>query len=661
MSAADIHNLSLLGPAGAGKTTLVEAVAHHFRAIERRGRVEDGTTLCDFQPDEKEKKHSLAAAVVHLETPVGKLNLIDTPGYPDFVADAVASMGAAGCAVLVTPARHGGGIPFHALDLWRRASKLGLARAVVITKLDGDNLDLDQVIEDARATLGARVVPFTLGNGTGKAFTAVEIEEKSGSPWRSHLVDAIVEADDALMAKYLESGDVSDDELEAAIPNAMAKGTFAPLFCVDPVRGIGVREFAEFLVKDFPTATMQLAAMHSRNVAHGDPGERLVARVWKVLTDKHLGQISYLRLLQGTATPETLVLDPRGGKPFKLNGLATLLGARLDAVAQAGPGDVVAITRVEGLTVGDVLVTEGAATPHDFGFPEPFTTYAVKPHSRADEQKIGAELQKIAREDPTFRVRRDAQTHQLLVDGLSEMHVNAVLHRLHQRGVGLDKELPRIAFRETVTIKADGHHRHKKQSGGRGQFGECFLRLEPTPRGSGFEFVDGVVGGAIPRQFIPAIEKGVREQMEHGIISGSQVVDLKVEVYDGKHHVVDSDEHSFRIAGAQALRDAFLKAKPILLEPVMLAEITVPSRFFGDVSGDLNGRRGHILGMETDGDFQTIQAHVPLVEMQTYGTTLRSMTHGEGNFRMSLAHYSPMPAQVQATVVAKHMAPVEVA
>jgi elongation factor G len=658
MSAADIHNLTLLGPAGAGKTSLVEAVAHHFGATERRGRVEDGTSICDFQPDEKEKKHSLAAAVVHLETPVGKLNLIDTPGYPDFVADAISSMGAAGCAVLVVPARHGGGVPFHALDLWRRASRLGLARAVVITKLDGDNLDLDEVIDELRTSLGQRVVPFTLANGTGKDFTAVEIEEKSGSPWRSHLVDAIVEADDTLMSKYLETGEVSDAELEAAIPNAMARGTFAPLFCVDPLRGIGVKEFAEFLVQDFPTAAMQLAAMHSRNIAHGEAGERAVARVWKVLTDRHLGQITYLRVLQGTLTPESALLDPHGGKPLKMNGMATLFGARLDPVAKAGPGDIVAVTRLENLSVGDALVSEGTAMPHDFELPEPFTTYAVKPHSRADEQKISAELHKIAREDPTFRVRRDPLTHQLLVDGLSEVHVNAVLHRLHQRGVGVDKELPRIAYRETVTAKAEGHYRHKKQSGGRGQFGECFIRVEPTARGSGFEFVDGVVGGSIPRQFIPAIEKGVRDQMDHGIISGSQVVDMMIEVYDGKHHIVDSDEHSFRIAGAQALRDAFLKARPILLEPIMEAQISVPSRYFGDVSGDLNGRRGHILGMETDGDFQTITAQVPLAEMQTYGTTLRSMTHGEGSFKMRLAHYDQMPAHVQSDVVAKHGQPV---
>lgn len=660
MSAADIHNLTLIGPAGAGKTTLAEAVAHYFGAVERRGSVVDGNTICDFQPDEKEKQHSLVGAVVHLETPTGKLNLIDTPGYPDFVADAVTSMGASGCAVLVLPARAGGGVPFHALDLWRRASTLGLARAVVVTRLDGDNLDLDEEIESIRSTLGSRVVPFTLADGTGKAFAAVEVEEKAGSPWRGQLVDAIVEADDDLMAKYLEHGDVSDAELDAAIPHAMAKGTFAPLFCIDPVRGIGVKEFADFLLADFPNAQMQLAAMHSANLEHGEEGERTVARVWKVLTDRHLGQISYLRVLQGRLSPDTALLDPRTGRPVKMNGLATLFGARLDPIKQAGPGDIVAVTRIEDLHVGDVLVASGTAKPHDFGLPEPFTSYAVRPRSRADEQKIGTELQKLVREDPTLRLRRDASSHQMILDGLSEMHLNAVLHRLEQRGVGVEKELPRIAYRETITAKSEGHHRHKKQSGGRGQFAECFIRISPRPRGEGFEFVDAVVGGSIPRQFIPAVEKGLREQMAKGVIAASEVVDVQVELYDGKFHAVDSDEHSFRLAGAMALRDAFQKARPILLEPIMEVDITVPSRFFGDVSGDLNSRRGHILGMESDGEFQTIRAHVPLAELQTYSTTLRSMTHGEGSFSMRTSHYDQVPSHLQADVVAKHGQPVEV-
>ncbi len=653
MSAADIHNLTLLGPAGAGKTTLAEALAHHFGVIPRQGSVAEGNTVCDFLPEEKEKQHSLVAAVVHLETPKGTLNLIDTPGYPDFVADAVTSMGAAGCAVVVVPASTDG-VPYHAVDLWRRAGEHGLARALVVTKLDADNLDVEGVVAKMREVFGQRVVPFTLADGTGAGFTEVEVEEKAGSRWREALVEAVVEADDALMEKYLEEGDVSDEELEAAMPMAMAKGTFAPLFCIDPVRGIGVQEFAEFALAEFPTAAMQLEAMHSENVETGAADDRVVARVWKILTDKHLGQITYLRVLQGTLTPDTALQVNDSGKTVKPNGLSVILGAKLTPIEKAGPGDVVAVTRIEDLRIGDVLVSSGTATPFDFGLPEPYSALAVTPKSRSDEQKIWAELQKIEREDPTFRARRDSVTHQTVVEGLSELHLQALLKRLAGRGVEVETELPRIAYRETITAPAEGHHRHKKQTGGKGQFGECYIRVFPLPRGQGFEFVDAVVGGAVPRQFIPAVEKGIREQMEKGVIANSPIVDLKVELYDGKFHAVDSDEHSFKIAGAYALRDAFEKANPILLEPIVAAEIRVPSRFFGDVSGDLNSRRGQILGMEADGEFQVIKARVPYAEMQTYATTLRSMTHGEGSFSMEIVDYDQVPAHLQAEIVDKN-------
>lgn len=651
MSAADIHNLTLLGATDSGKTTLVERVAHHFKLIDRIGTVEDGNTICDFLAEEKVKQHSLSAAVVHIEAPHGKLNIVDTPGYPDFVGDAITSMGAAGCAVLVVAARETG-VPFHALHLWNQAGTAGLARAVVVTKLDGDNLHLEAVIANIREVLGQRVVPFTMADGTGADFTSVHIVDQNDGGYRDALVDAIVEADDGLMEKYLEQGDISDEELEKAIPQAMAKGTFAPLFCVDPLRDIGVDEFSEFLVRDFPTATMQLAAMHSENVDNGAPDERAIARVWKVLSDKHLGQISYLRVLQGTIKPDSALIDPHTGKSVKMNGLAFLKGEELLPTPSAGPGDIVAVTRIDDLEVGDVLVASGEAKRHRFPLPEPFASLAVRPKSRADEQKIGAELAKIAREDPCFRVRRDEVTHQTVVDGLSELHLRALLERLERRGVGVETELPRIAYKETVTGAAEGHHRHKKQTGGKGQFAECYLRVRPNGRGAGFEFVDAVVGGAVPRNFIPAVEKGVREQLVKGVIASSQVVDVVVELYDGKFHAVDSDEHSFKMAGARALMDAFEKANPILMEPVMDVEITVPARYFGDVSGDLNSRRGHIMGMEATGDFQTIRAQVPLAEMQTYSTTLRSMTHGEGTFRMEFVRYDQVPAHLQADIVA---------
>ena len=651
MSAADLRNVTFLGHSDAGKTTLVEALAHRFGVTKRQGSVSDGSSLCDFTAEEKEKQHSLGAAVVH----VGKkgLNLIDTPGYPDFVADAITSMGAAGCAVLTISARNDG-MPFHAARLWENAGKHKQARAVVITKGDHENLDLDAVIDNVRTRFGQFVVPFTMPNELGPGFSSVvEVAADAGNPFRSQLVDSIVEADDELMEKYLEEGDVSDEELAKALPDAMAQGTLAPLFFLDPVRGVGVEEFVEFLCTEFPTAARQLQVVKDDAVAGGGPDERLVARVWKVLSDKHLGQISYLRVLQGTLKTDMQVPSSHGGKTVKMSGLSTLCGKDLTPVDSAGPGEIVAVTRVEELEVADTVVSEGEASPHDFGLPRPYTSVSVRPKSRNDEQKIGGELGKIAKEDPTFTTHRDPDTHEMIVSGLSDLHLNTCLHRLEGRGVGVETKIPRIAYQETVTAKAEGHHRHKKQTGGSGQFGECYLRLAPAARGEGFEFGDAIVGGSIPRQFIPAVEKGINEQMAKGIIANSKVVDIVVELYDGKHHDVDSDEVSFKMAGARALREAFEKARPILLEPVMNVEIMVPSRYFGDVSGDLNTRRGQIMGMDSEGDAQIIKAQVPLAEMQTYSTPLRSMTHGEGGFSMEFDHYDQVPSHLQEKIVAQ--------
>jgi elongation factor G len=435
------------------------------------------------------------------------------------------------------------------------------------------------------------------------------------------------------------------------MPLAMAKGTFAPLFCVDPVRNIGVDEFGEFMVRDFPSAAMQVAVMHSENLETGSPDERVVARVWKVMTDKHLGQISYLRILQGTVNPDSQLLDPHTEKNVKMNGLSFILGEKLIGTKTACPGDIVAVTRIDDLKVGDVLVSEGHAEMHHFPLPEPYTRLAIVPKDRSAEQKIGQELHKLEREDPCFRMVHDNTTHETIIEGLSDLHLRGLLHRLEARGVEVETHLPRIAYKETITKAAEGHFRHKKQTGGKGQFAECYIRLIPGERGSGFQFVDKVVGGSVPRPFIPAVGKGVQEQMLKGVIAGSNVIDLVVELYDGKFHAVDSDEHSFKMAGARALMDGFSKANPILLEPIMEVEITVPARYFGDVSGDINSRRGQILGMNTAGDFQTIEGQVPLAELQTYGTLLRAMTHGEGSFTMNFLRYDQVPSHLQADIM----------
>lgn len=651
MSAESLRNVALLGTSDAGKTSLVEALAYRFGAVKRLGSVAEGTTLCDFAPEEIAKKHSLQAAVVHLEGPFGQLNLVDTPGYSDFIADAITAMGAAGVAVLVVAARTDG-VPYHARRLWKLAAKAGCARAVAVTRTDAENLDLDRILDAIRAGLGKTVVPWTLPDRVGPGFAAVRLAIQDEA-WRAALTDAVVEADDVLMERYLEAGAVAEEELSRAIPLAMARGTFAPLFFVQPLRGVGVAELADFATTRFPTAAQEPESRRDQNAGDAGAGGRLLALAWKVLTDRHLGQITYLRVLEGIVRADMQAQNPRGGKPIKLTGLGRIFGKELRPVPEAGPGEIVAVTRVEDLRVGDVVTDKGETAPRAFPLPEPFASLAVRPRSRADEQKIFSELQKIAREDPTFRVRREARTHELIVDGLSDLHLRTALAKVEAGGVGLETSVPRIAYQETVLGKAEGQYRHKKQTGGRGQFGEAFVRISPLPRGQGFEFVDAIVGGAIPRQFIPAVEKGIREQMEKGILAGAQVVDLRVELYDGKHHEVDSDEYSFKIAGARALQDAFLKARPILLEPIMEAEISVPSRFFGDVSGDLNTRRGRILGMEAEDDFQVLSAQVPLAEVQDYATSLRSMTAGEGSFTMRFAHYDQVPPHLQEKIVAE--------
>ncbi|KAA3608184.1 MAG: elongation factor G [Planctomycetota bacterium] len=650
MSAADIRNVTFLGSSDSGKTSLVEALAHHFGVTNRLGQVADGTTVCDFTPEEKDKKHSLSAAVVHLKTKAGHANLIDTPGYPDYLADAVTSMQASGVAVF-TLAANNDGVPFHTRRLWKMAGQQKMARAVVVTKADGDNLELDRILETVRSLLGNGVVPVVLPDQLGAGFQEVQPVLGGDSEWRSALVDAVVEADDDLMEKYLEGEELSDDEIRSNMHLAMSKGTFQPLFFIQPMKGVGIERFASYIGEYFPSASEMATAMEPDGVEDGAADSKLHAMVWKILTDKHLGQINYVRVLQGTLKADQALVNPRGGKTLKASGLSTIFGKDLKAVESAGPGEVVAITRVEEFAVGDLVLGDGEAGKFPFPLPEPFTGLAVRPSSRADEQKISGELNKVVKEDPTLRIHRSDETHEMVIYGLSELHLDTALNKVRGRGVGLETSIPRIAYQETITAAAEGHHRHKKQTGGAGQFGECYLRIKPLDRGSGFDFVNAVVGGAIPRNFIPAIEKGINEQMSKGILARSRVVDLQVEVYDGKHHDVDSDEVSFKIAGSQALVDAFNKARPILLEPIMEVEITVPNRYFGDVSGDLNTRRGRILGMDAEDDMQTIKANVPLAEMQEYSTPLRSMTHGEGNFIMKFDHYDQVPNHLQDKVI----------
>jgi elongation factor G len=675
----DIRNLALVGHGDSGKTALVDAVAHLAGAVPRRGSTAEGTSVGDFEAEEKEKKHSLSSAVVHVAWKKRVLNWIDCPGYPDFVADANSALAAVETAIVAVSSTTG--VTFNTRQAFAAAGRAGIARALLVTRCDAENTDFAVLLESIAEAFGDRVVPVTFPDGNGPAFRRVvdvlapaadlpgPLKDRAAT-YRTTLVERIVETEDALMERYLAEGAVSDADLARVFPRAMARGLLVPLFAVDPLRGIGLEELLTRVVEGFPSP----ADLGPRRALKGTPGGTpggteevevapdpagpLAAFVFKTLTDPYVGKISYLRVFRGTRKADEMLPNPKTGKGDKLAGLGYPLGKELRPAPRLIPGDIVAVPKIESLDWGHTVHDEGApvAFPRP-PQPRPMVAFAIEPKARQDEAKLSGSLQKLAMEDPTFHVRRDADTKEMVVEGLSDLHLQVILARLKRRfGVEVTTRLPKIPYRETVHGRADGHYRHKKQTGGRGQFGECFLKVEPLERGAGFEFADEIFGGSIPRQFIPAVEKGIRESMERGVIAGYPVVDVRAKLYDGKYHEVDSDEASFKIAGSRAFRDGFEKARPVILEPILDLEVTLPTRFLGDITGDLNSRRGRIVGMESDGVLQTIKAQAPLSELLTYSTQLRSITAGEGTYSTTFSHYEVLPAHLAEKIVTAYRA-----
>jgi elongation factor G len=513
------------------------------------------------------------------------------------------------------------------------------------------------------------VVPVTYPDGDGASFGAIHDVLAGEGPrapeFRSTLEERVAEADDEILEQYLESGELSDAELEKFLPLAIARHKVTPLFTACPTRETGLDRFCGFAKRFFPSPIA--FGGRTAGVVDGDSFDQILeadqdgpfaGRVFKTVVDPYVGRLSYVRCFRGSLHAESGVLNTRTGKHEKLGGLQVREGGELKPVDAAVAGDLLVISKVESLSLGDVVTADEApvAMPPT-QYPDPAYSLAVVPASRGDEQKINQGLEKLAAEDPTFVVRREQSTGELVIAGMSPLHLEVQLGRLDRRyGVKTEQKAPSIPYKETVTAPAEGHHRHKKQTGGRGQFAEVFLRIKPLDRGQGFEFVDKVVGGSIPRQFIPEVEKGIKHFLQKGFLAGCVVEDVQAEVYDGKFHDVDSDQLSFQLAGERAFAEAFGKARPILLEPIMDIEIQVPERFTGDVTSNLATHRGRMSGMEMVEGIQVIRAQVPLKEMQDYSTQLRSMTAGEGAFTMKPSHYEPVPANVQQEIVAAHKA-----
>ena len=675
---ADIRNVALAGHGASGKTSLADALLFAAGAINRRGSVDDGTSSLDVDDEEKRRHFTIDCHLGHLAWDDKQVHLIDTPGYPDFIGSALSALAAVENVVIAVSGPSG--IESNTRRLFQEAGRLGLGRFVVVTKMDAENVDYRSDLAAIRASFGTQCVPFNVPVGQGASFAGIVdvIQSHDEDPAACPLapteayrmvVEQIVELDEDLMMRYLEGETIGPDELRKVAHDAIAQGKLVPVLCVCTRKDLGIRELLE-LVSGCGLSPDDVHRFGTRSADGDGPEEEitpaedgtLVAQVFKTMNDQFMGKMSYLRILSGRIAPDTTLVNLRSGKTTKAGHVYMVQGKQQEEVPEAIAGDMVAIAKFDDLHVSDTVSNVGGNTTVPqlrvlpIKFPMPMVPRAVEPKARDDEAKISVGLSKIADEDPTFSFRRDAQTHELVISGMSELHLDVIQNRLKQRyKLEMNTHVPQVPYLETILGEAEGNHRHKKQTGGRGQFGEVHLRVRPRQRGEGFNFVDAVKGGTIPNQFIPAVEKGVREQMEKGIVSGNQVVDVEVEVYFGKDHPVDSSEQAFKTASATAFRKAFETARPALLEPVVNIEITVPAEKFGDISGDLSTRRGHIIGMDTlAGGTQVIRAEVPLAEVLTYASQLKSMTGGQGSFTMDFKSYDPVPPNVQQQIVEKY-------
>ena len=675
-STPDIRNVALAGHPGAGKTTLFEALLHAGGAIQAAGTVERGNTVSDFDPMERERGHSIDAAVASIDYAAAAnrpvhVNLVDTPGYPDFRGPTLSALAAVETVAIVVDADKG--VEYGTRRMMARARQRGLCRVVVVNKIDHDAADCARVLEELRSEFGTEVLPLNLPADAGNAVVDCFAPAPSSGPggnsdlgpvadWHRKIVDQVVEVNETVMDRYLDLGEdgLAGAELHDAFEQCLREGHLVPVCFVSAKSGVGVRALLDIAARLFPhpgeanpPPFLKGSGTDAQPVeARPDPDAHVIADVFRIVNDPFVGKLGVFRVYQGTIRRDSQLFVDDGRKPFKVAHLFRLQGKDHVEVAQAIPGDIAAVAKVDELHF-DAVLHDSHADDHihlaPLDFPKPMFGLAIEAGSRGQEQKLATALHKLAEEDPCFQVEHLADTNETVIRGLSDLHLRIHLDRLKERyGVEVTTRPPRIAYRETVSGKAEGHHRHKKQTGGAGQFGEVFLRIEPLPRGAGFEFVDEVKGGTIPGQFLPAVEKGVRQVLDGGAIAGYPMQDVRVIVYDGKHHPVDSKEVAFVAAGKKAFLDAIAKARPQVLEPIVDLDVNVPEQHMGDISGGLAGKRARINGTDSvRGGEIVVKAQVPLSELEGYAAELKSATAGRGRYSLDFSHYEPVPAQVQ--------------
>jgi len=656
---SDVRNFILVGHTGSGKTTLVDALLFKMGEVERQGSVTNGSSAADYTNEEKNRKITIFAKPFEgvCKTQSGrKLSLVmtDTPGYADFFGQVVAASRAAEAALVVVDAASG--VQVGTRRVWRQSAKAGLAMAVAVTGLDKDNTDFDKTLAQIREAFGDACVPAVIPCGAG----VVDVLGKDipadaadrAAEIKGRLVELAAETDDTLIEKYLGGEELSPEEIARGLESAVAGGGLVPVFACKALKDVGLAELMEGIGRFFPPPRPAKDAAGSEiGIRPEDP---FVGFVWRSVHDPFVGQLSFVRVLGGTLKGDSELTNVPKDQKERLPSILSVRGKIQTPVAQATAGDIIAIPKLKFTEAGDTLCAIGGKTVCEkIEYPKPVTTQAVYAKTQADEDKLGVALARVTQEDPTIRVERNKETKQTLISGLGDVHIDVAVELMKNRSnVEVTLAEPKIPYHETVTSVGEGHYKHKKQSGGRGQYGEVYLRVMPMQQGDEEWFVDKIVGGTIPGNFLPAVQKGLVEGTQAGALAGYPVTGIKVEVYDGSYHDVDSSEIAFKIAGSRALKDGMLKARPVLLEPVMKVRVTVPDHFMGDINGDLNHKRGRIVGVEAAGGMQTITADVPLAELSRYAAELRSMTGGQGGFEMEFCRYDIVPSNIAQKIIA---------
>jgi elongation factor G len=665
-----IRNVAVVGHRSTGKTSLVEAMLYQAGAINRLGTIEAGNTTSDWDDDEHKRQMSLSGSLAHVEWQGRKINLIDTPGDPGFQGDMIAALRVVEGALVVVSAVMG--IEVQTSRAWQRAGDYDLSRVVVVNMLDRERADFFRTLDALRDQLSDRCVAVHLPIGAEhelngvvdllhmKAYTSPEGEREAApgpipaelesqvAEYREKLLDSVVETDEALMERYLDGQDLSDEEVAHALKDAVTRGEIFPVACAVATKNLGTTAMLDLLVEGVPSPA-------KKHIELGVEGDSTAAFVFKTIADPFAGRINVFRVVSGEVGSDSTLSNHRTRAKERVGQLLTLQGKEHNPETGFGAGDIGAVSKLKDTTTGDLLLdAEREVETPEIDFPEPVMSFAVTPKAKGDEEKVGTALRRLSEEDPTLVIRRDAQTGEQLLSGLSQVHVEVAVDRVKNR-FGADVELhqPRVPYLETIRKESRAHGRYKKQTGGRGQFGDAHIVLEPLESHQGYEFVDEIAGGVIPQGFRPAVDKGIQEAMQHGELAGAPVQGVRVRLVDGSHHSVDSSEMAFKIAGSMAFKQAYEQADPVLLEPIMDVEVTVPDDAVGAVNGDLNSRRGRLQGMEPAGGMTTIKAEVPMSEILTYSQSLTSLTGGRGDYHMSFARYEEVPAHIAQKVIAE--------